>query len=170
LPVGGSVTLTVPQTVGTDDIGTLVNVATVSGTSPTGQTVTAVDDASVAITQVDGVVLEPGISVVKTAIDGVLEDEEGNLYVNLREGESATITYSWTMRTTRPSSSSRSRTSSSSSPRRSRLPNRCQWSVLLSRCRGRVPAVQPRPADGRDGSSGAAVHPASPAQGAVTLP
>jgi hypothetical protein len=70
LPVGGSVTFTVPQTVGVGDIGTLVNVATVTGTSPYGNP-TATDDASVDISQVAGVVLEPGISIVKTAIDGV---------------------------------------------------------------------------------------------------
>ena len=75
------------------------------GTDTDGFTVAANDEITVTFTNefadVMAEVLEPGISVTKTAVDGVSEDDEGNLTVTIEgEGGSATVTYEFVVTNT----------------------------------------------------------------------
>ena len=75
------------------------------GSDADGFTVAANDEITVTFTNefadVMAEVLEPGISVTKTAVDGVSEDDEGNLTVTIEgEGGSATVTYEFVVTNT----------------------------------------------------------------------
>ncbi len=97
MSVGESVTFSVDQTVDTDDVGLLVNIATVSGTGG-GRTVTDSDTAIVEISQVLGQVFEPSIDIVKEAL--IAADTDGLKTVTVPEDGGADITYRYTITNT----------------------------------------------------------------------
>ena len=83
------------------DSSTLPNTATVTGEDQAGTEVSDTDDEVIGIVQVEGEVLEPSISVVKDAVDGVSEDDEGNLLVTIAgQDGSATVTYQYVVTNT----------------------------------------------------------------------
>ena len=96
LDVEESVTVTaVHEGVTLDDFedGLLVNVATVEGTGvDSGDTVTDTDDESVYDVEILPIG-PPSISIEKTAVQGVELDDEGNLVIDITDGESTTIGY-----------------------------------------------------------------------------
>ena len=98
------VTFTVTFTLTEEDLdrGFLDNTVTVTAfDDQTEQPVSSSDDEVVGISEVEGEVFEPSINIEKTAVDGVSEDEEGNLIVTI-EGEdgSATVTYEFVVTNT----------------------------------------------------------------------
>lgn len=103
LAPGASTTGTATYDLTDEDIatGNVPNTATVTGEDEAGTEVTDTDDETISIVQVEGEVLQPGISVVKDAVDGVTEDDEGNLLVAI-EGEDgdATVTYQYVVTNT----------------------------------------------------------------------
>jgi hypothetical protein len=77
------------------DAVSVTNIGTVVGVADDGTEVTDDDPETVFVIEVQDVVLEPGISVDKTAVRGVEEGEDGELVVRVPEGEGATIGYDY---------------------------------------------------------------------------
>ena len=98
------VTFTVTYVLTADDVDRafLDNTVTVTGVDEaSGEGVSDTADETVGLILVDPAVFEPAITVTKTAVDGVTEDDDGNFIVTI-EGEdgSATATYEFVVTNT----------------------------------------------------------------------
>ena len=104
-PVNGEVTVTATYTTTAADLtaGTVTNVATVTGTGfISNDDVDAEDDETINIIEVRGEIeVTPDISIVKSAVDGVREAEDGTLEVVFGPGTSSkAVTYEFVITNT----------------------------------------------------------------------
>ena len=92
LEPGGSTTVTAVDTI-ESDAESVTNTGVVTGIAADGTEVNATDVETVFVTEVEAVILEPGISVDKSVVSGTTTDADGNAVVSLSEGETAMIGY-----------------------------------------------------------------------------